>query len=502
MTKESKPILKTGTIKKIKSLDVGTVFNNYKEMCEILKMDIKNGGTSKKAQLKELERYVTLEKVGRTFTVKEVFKRAKPREDFKALQENLDILIKHYIYRELQNTESVRINEDNGKIVKYVALSKSKLARNLGLINENNYNLLKYNTEEYKQLMKDLYNIELHDEAIEDFIICEDSKQYKRLEKAANDLRNQRLVDIGSGRGIIYYKKNVTPNKDGKRYIELSRNCSDYEASAITLLEKQELRNMKLTKISEVYALGKTETKKFYKRVVKAINEHIVNIDEINKAMRLGLEPPKVKKLFPYKIKGYYSTYIFMYREELEKECYQYATIDQVLEAINKIAIKSCMTSINTKYNKKYDRLQKIDRGIGINQRLKEINTLKKILPSYKEESNLLTTETISKNAIDRTEDIKAIKEQVLKDLKNQEYSDKKSFLYLYIFQLENIFSFFRENLFAMEKLGVNRIDLKEFQEIYEEIEKYKDEDLLNNLTGKELINIEAKLKPLAKEWV
>lgn len=259
---------------------------------------------------------------------------------------------------------------------------------------------------------------------------------------------------------------------------------------------------MKLTKISEVYALGKTETKKFYRRVVKAINEHIVNIDEINKAMRLGLEPPKVKKLFPYKIKGYYSTYIFMYREELEKECYQYATIDQVLEAINKIAIKSCMTSINTKYNKKYDRLQKIDRGIGINQRLKEINTLKKILPSYKEESNLLTTETISKNAIDRTEDIKAIKEQVLKDLKNQEYSDKKSFLYLYIFQLENIFSFFRENLFAMEKLGVNRIDLKEFQEIYEEIEKYKDEDLLNNLTGKELINIEAKLKPLAKEWV
>ncbi len=201
MTKESKPILKTGTIKKIKSLEVGTVFNNYKEMCEILKMDIKNGGTSKKAQLKELKRYVTLEKVGRTFTVKEVFKRAKPREDLKALQENLDILIKHYIYKELQNTESVRINEDNGKIVKYVALSKSKLARNLGLINENNYNLLKYNTEEYKQLMKDLYNIELHDEAIEDFIICEDSKQYKRLEKAANDLRNQRLVDIGSGRG-------------------------------------------------------------------------------------------------------------------------------------------------------------------------------------------------------------------------------------------------------------------------------------------------------------
>ena len=49
--------------------------------------------------------------------------------------------------------------------------------------------------------MKDLYNIELQDEAIEDFIICEDSKQYKRLEKAANDLRNQRLVDIGSGRG-------------------------------------------------------------------------------------------------------------------------------------------------------------------------------------------------------------------------------------------------------------------------------------------------------------
>ena len=227
--------LKTGVVKKLKALKVGTVFKNYKELCETIGVEAK-GGKGKEYQLKEIGRYCKLEKAekGNSYTVIEVYQRALPREDRKALQENLDVLLKNYIYQEFKDGTNVVTEVINGKEVKYVILTKSKIAKRFGLINESNYQLLKYHTEEYKELMRDKYNIDLHDETIEEFILGEDNKQRDRVRYAINGLRDQRLVDIGEGKGVIFYTKN-------NKYSNDFMNCNNYQSSIITNLERDEL---------------------------------------------------------------------------------------------------------------------------------------------------------------------------------------------------------------------------------------------------------------------
>ena len=57
---------------KIENLSVNQRIKNYKELCNILGIEIKSGNT-KKAQFKELERFVRYEKHGNSFLIKEIY---------------------------------------------------------------------------------------------------------------------------------------------------------------------------------------------------------------------------------------------------------------------------------------------------------------------------------------------------------------------------------------------------------------------------------------------
>ena len=59
---------------KIENLSVNQRIKNYKELCNILGIEVKNGGASKKAQFKELERFVRYEKDKNSFIIKEIYK--------------------------------------------------------------------------------------------------------------------------------------------------------------------------------------------------------------------------------------------------------------------------------------------------------------------------------------------------------------------------------------------------------------------------------------------
>ena len=57
---------------KVDNLEVGQVVKNYKELCTLLELDVK-AGNSRKAQIKELERFIDYEKKGHSFIVKEIY---------------------------------------------------------------------------------------------------------------------------------------------------------------------------------------------------------------------------------------------------------------------------------------------------------------------------------------------------------------------------------------------------------------------------------------------
>ena len=52
---------------KLENLEVGMKIKNYKKLCELLEEPEKNGGSSKRAQLKTWERYVSFERQGNAF---------------------------------------------------------------------------------------------------------------------------------------------------------------------------------------------------------------------------------------------------------------------------------------------------------------------------------------------------------------------------------------------------------------------------------------------------
>lgn len=64
---------------KIESLFEGLIIKNYKELCSILEIKVE-AGNSKKAQLKELERFIKYHKEGNKFIIDEVYNENSIRE--------------------------------------------------------------------------------------------------------------------------------------------------------------------------------------------------------------------------------------------------------------------------------------------------------------------------------------------------------------------------------------------------------------------------------------
>lgn len=64
----------------ITNLKPGDIISDYKELCTLVQEEIK-GGDSKKAQLKEFERYFQYEKHGRKFLILDVYDTPLPKND-------------------------------------------------------------------------------------------------------------------------------------------------------------------------------------------------------------------------------------------------------------------------------------------------------------------------------------------------------------------------------------------------------------------------------------
>lgn len=129
---------------KVDSLEVGQVVKNYKELCQLLEVEPKKGGDSKKAQLKEIERYVNFNKQGYKFIVKEIYTEPLQIIDgrlfsSKAAQyiDDLELLLINFL---LYNKGDITI-------------SKSGLYTALKMVNSN-YN--KYNGNKRPLLAKDM----------------------------------------------------------------------------------------------------------------------------------------------------------------------------------------------------------------------------------------------------------------------------------------------------------------------------------------------------------
>ena len=107
------------------NLVIGMVIKNYKELCKILVEDVLEGN-SKKAQLKEWERYFLWEKKGQKFIILDIYDEPLPKKDDR---QNRNIYVQ-YIEVILMKLLS---KQKNNKYVFYI--TTNQLWKLLGMIN-------------------------------------------------------------------------------------------------------------------------------------------------------------------------------------------------------------------------------------------------------------------------------------------------------------------------------------------------------------------------------
>lgn len=259
-------------------LYVGMVIKNYKELCMLLEIEVLTSN-SKKAQLKEIERYVLLEKIGHKFIVKEIYKDIKPKiENRGGANNNIDY-IKHIevlILDMLFNDYNLKKGE--------IFLSKNKLLLGLQMININ-YAYCK------DRIPKLSTHLNIKKILIEEFYNKTEGMLIGNIEKALNNLRMKSLAmwsketaicKINSGLKLNEIEEDVKINKNtfidqyGEEVVKynISENI-DTEYRQATTEEKQEIlcteievcEAMGYENRKAIFEAGKEEWKKYQTKV-------------------------------------------------------------------------------------------------------------------------------------------------------------------------------------------------------------------------------------------
>lgn len=163
----------------IEKLYVGQTFKNYKMLCEELGMEAKKAN-SKKAQLKELDRFCRYHNVGQTFYIDEIYETPKEKVENRGKSEGS----RRNIYG---NAVQLLITDLLAKSDGYITISKNKLMLSIGMININ----YGYCGQQVKKLAK---HININEKVIYDFYNTNNSNFTGIIETALNNLEDKAVI--------------------------------------------------------------------------------------------------------------------------------------------------------------------------------------------------------------------------------------------------------------------------------------------------------------------
>ncbi|MBM7598493.1 hypothetical protein JOC34_000850 [Virgibacillus halotolerans] len=227
---------------KTDNLKVGEVIKNYKELCELLEIKPKTSN-SKKAQMKEIGRYVLLDKQGHKFIVKEIYEKPKPATSgsgnvFTGL---IQLLIADHL---AESKDQV------------VIITRSQLLRKINMVNHN-YSFCNENVPRFSRY------INIKEEYLYDFFNTTNSNYSAAIKTALNDLVK---------RSVIHYEwVHTICTKEGKH-----RVATDNEVEFILRCQKQLLIEMGYKRLNDVMF------SRDWKNFKNTLQFNLQNDDEIN----------------------------------------------------------------------------------------------------------------------------------------------------------------------------------------------------------------------------
>ena len=261
-------------------LEKGKVIKNYKELCKLANIEVKTGD-SKKAQLKELERYCKYIKIGNKFVIDEVYEKPKDKKDGRKNNKRKSA---DYI----EDLELILIGEmllNDYKTHNRLVIGKSVLLRETGLVNIN----YSYCKRRINKLSKFLNIDKL---TVSEFFNLNNRSLMNDLERALKNLKNKGLIIINSSTILC---KETTNNIKYNHVLEVDKyneeidkitaeaetqtiyeEATPEECSIIAKSRKKVLKEMNIDKITTVFALGRVN--EYYRKVNDEVRNYIPNL--------------------------------------------------------------------------------------------------------------------------------------------------------------------------------------------------------------------------------
>lgn len=252
----------------INNLSVGQIIKSYRQLCEILGIEVA-GGNSKKAQMKELERFVKYHKEGNKFVIDEIYdeNNIKGKDDKRGISNNAyGEDLKYLILCILATSE-----EDNELII-----PTTLLLRQLCMINDN-YNIGRKNQDRLSELMC------MDEVCINEFYNTTHANLKSSVETALNQLRKMSLLEWK--RIIMVCKKKADFKMNEVNEIIIDDNfrplCTvkeSYEPATkeeimfILDAERLTLLDYGCDNISQIFKLGKAT--EYYKKVNEIVRKN------------------------------------------------------------------------------------------------------------------------------------------------------------------------------------------------------------------------------------
>lgn len=178
-TKSKKRVLVVYPEPNVESIEIGETFKNYKAMCDRFGEKYRTSD-SKKAQVKNWERYFSFSKEGNKLTITDIFDIPKERVDYRSEGGNnvkylgkIEDLILNLLSQE----------ENAGKVF----LSRNKLLTSLSMVNEN-YVYGKYNSDQLSEYTS------INRGEIDDFYTTTDGVLKRNINSALINLKKKSLI--------------------------------------------------------------------------------------------------------------------------------------------------------------------------------------------------------------------------------------------------------------------------------------------------------------------
>ena len=339
----------------IKNITEGLIIKNYKELCSLLEIE-PTTSNSKKAQFKELERYINCEKQGQKFIVKEIYNDIKEKVDMRSIINENDKRHdgNNNIYGD--DIKQLLLLMMETSMENEIILPISILLNKISMTNCN-YSLGRRNQDKLSEVLK------IDEKYVNEFYDTTHSNLKRTLENNLNLLDRKSLLRWQTVRMICKKVAIVQYNEFDEIEIDMYTNqiqCSIKEEYSVATKEEdlvileaenEVLEEMKLEDINDVFRHSATEI--FYRKVNNIVSKKanikyyfngyklIFNRNKIIKELgKYGEDFNSVRKQLNNKVKEKLLDNAIKRQEKVEKECESVAIGVPLLKDIQKLRIK------------------------------------------------------------------------------------------------------------------------------------------------------------------